>query len=85
MRNEEEPTAPSTERPRAEPEFSDSFTFCGQCGKRHCPEIRKDPAGGVVLSEEIADMVDVVPGRSGIPLSREDAVDLRIWLQKNGF
>ncbi len=67
----------------------DAYEMC--CGKRRCPEIRLVPDGGAMLSVP-ADEAETwnfkeAPDkeRVGIALNKDQATELKKWLESKGF
>ncbi len=77
-----EPELPPVERPERLP---DPFSFCN-CGKKGCPGIRTVNGGADVAIDEAAlDMVGLATERPAIVFTREQATELRRWLEQHGY
>lgn len=62
-----------------EDHLPDPYSFCGNCGKKHCPGVRTTAEGLVVIDEDVADALKA-GNRVGIAFDRERATDLWRWL-----
>lgn len=76
--SDDDRTLPSSEKPVEKFGFPDEYT-CNCGGRKNCPTVRLEPDGSVVIFEPNTPRKDVQV------FSREQARELRQWLESKGF